>query len=176
MSTERQREAAKQNARKSTGPRTAAGKAKSARNSLKHGFCSRDILVVDEADRPLWESRVAEYLDHYGTGRPEDHFHAIAAVNAEFKYRYINRAQAGFAIHAHQAAVDQLWGSEPIPSDPAVNYDIKTRLIGYAVMRDCHADNTFLKLSRYESEQYRIASRAIAALKRNFEQSGQPAV
>lgn len=38
--SERRREANRRNARKSTGPRTAAGKKRSAQNSLKHGLCA----------------------------------------------------------------------------------------------------------------------------------------
>ena len=36
------------NGAKSRGPRTAAGKARSARNALKHGLCARKLLLADE--------------------------------------------------------------------------------------------------------------------------------
>lgn len=39
----------RQNAQKSTGPRTDAGKAKSAANALSHGILSRDLLLPDES-------------------------------------------------------------------------------------------------------------------------------
>jgi hypothetical protein len=38
------------NGARSRGPRTAAGKARSARNALKHGLCARKIIVVPEED------------------------------------------------------------------------------------------------------------------------------
>lgn len=38
----------RQNARKSTGPRTAAGKAASSKNRLSHGLCSTSLLVFGE--------------------------------------------------------------------------------------------------------------------------------
>ena len=36
------------NAQLSTGPRTEAGKARSARNALKHGLTSRDLIVRED--------------------------------------------------------------------------------------------------------------------------------
>ena len=45
------------NARKSTGPRTVAGKAKSRRNALKHGCCARIIDVPDE-DPDVFHERI----------------------------------------------------------------------------------------------------------------------
>lgn len=42
--SERRRRTARANGAKSRGPVTAAGKARSSRNAVKHGFCSRHIL------------------------------------------------------------------------------------------------------------------------------------
>jgi hypothetical protein len=43
-----QRLANRMNARKSTGPRTAAGKARSSRNAITHGLFSRDLIIAGE--------------------------------------------------------------------------------------------------------------------------------
>lgn len=48
MASEAQIAANRANARKSTGPRTAEGKARVARNGLKHGLCARDALLPEE--------------------------------------------------------------------------------------------------------------------------------
>lgn len=45
---ERQRRINRENARKSTGPRTEAGKTASSRNRLAHGLCSSSLLVFGE--------------------------------------------------------------------------------------------------------------------------------
>jgi hypothetical protein len=42
--------ASRQNGAKSRGPKTAAGKARSAKNALKHGLCSKKLLVLAEED------------------------------------------------------------------------------------------------------------------------------
>lgn len=51
MSTDRQIEANRSNARKSTGPRTAEGKARVAENALKHGLVGRHIVLPNENPR-----------------------------------------------------------------------------------------------------------------------------
>ena len=48
MSTEAQQNANRENAKKSTGPRTEAGKAASSRNALKSGMHARSLVIFDE--------------------------------------------------------------------------------------------------------------------------------
>ena len=50
MTSERQAEANRQNAQKSTGPRTPAGKAVVALNGTKHGLLSRECLLKGESE------------------------------------------------------------------------------------------------------------------------------
>jgi hypothetical protein len=51
--SERQAEANRHNATKSTGPRTAAGKAVVALNGIKHGLLSREVLIKGESEADL---------------------------------------------------------------------------------------------------------------------------
>ena len=48
MATQAQINANRQNAKKSTGPKTAKGKAKVARNAIKHGLCSMEAVIHGE--------------------------------------------------------------------------------------------------------------------------------
>ena len=48
MSTERQVEANRRNAERSTGPRTQNGKSRSAANALRHGLTAKQIVLFDE--------------------------------------------------------------------------------------------------------------------------------
>jgi len=45
MATEKQKAANQANAARSTGPKTAAGRKRASRNSLKHGIFSRDLVL-----------------------------------------------------------------------------------------------------------------------------------
>jgi len=46
--TEAQIRANRENAKKSTGPRTAEGKAASSRNGLSHGLCAEKLMLAGE--------------------------------------------------------------------------------------------------------------------------------
>ena len=48
MATPAQIEANRQNSQKSSGPKTEAGKARSCRNRLSHGFTSSVLFIADE--------------------------------------------------------------------------------------------------------------------------------
>jgi len=63
MATQKQIDANRRNAERSTGPRTAAGRAKSSRNSLNHGLTAEQLTVLDEKPedleqfcRELWDA------------------------------------------------------------------------------------------------------------------------
>jgi hypothetical protein len=64
MATEKQIAANRANAKRSTGPKTAAGKMKSSRNSYKHGL-SRDLPL----DNPAFEARMNELAEIFLDGK-----------------------------------------------------------------------------------------------------------
>ncbi len=64
MSTAAQQTANRANARLSTGPVTEAGKAKSARNNLRHGFRSQTVLLPGD-DPAEYEALLTELTDHF---------------------------------------------------------------------------------------------------------------
>ena len=64
MSTLKQIEANRRNAKLSTGPRSVAGKRSSSMNALKHGAYSKHLLTPDENDADL-ERLERKYVAHY---------------------------------------------------------------------------------------------------------------
>ena len=61
MATAAQLAANRANAQASTGPKTEAGKARSARNALKHGLCA-ERLLLDGEDPAAWAALRADYF------------------------------------------------------------------------------------------------------------------
>jgi hypothetical protein len=73
MTTTRQAAANRRNARHSTGPVTDAGKARSARNALKHGLTARFSVLTDEDAETYLALREALWRDLQPEGEME-HF------------------------------------------------------------------------------------------------------
>jgi len=55
MTSEKQEKANRQNALKSTGPKTSKGKAVARYNAVKHGLLSQDVLIPGEDEAALRE-------------------------------------------------------------------------------------------------------------------------
>ncbi len=61
----KQVEANRRNALKSTGPRTAEGKANSSQNAITHGISAAAVVVDSIEDRGKWESLLAGFYDEF---------------------------------------------------------------------------------------------------------------
>ena len=72
MVSRKQLEANKTNALRSTGPKTASGKAKSRGNAWKHGLTAKSLIIGDE--RPSQLARLAADLEaHYRPANSMQH-------------------------------------------------------------------------------------------------------
>ena len=65
MASERQIAANKANAKRSTGPRTPAGKSRSRRSAVKHGLTSKTVAVLFDEDPEEFEALRQGLLDDY---------------------------------------------------------------------------------------------------------------
>lgn len=63
----------RQNARKSTGPRTAAGKAASCKNRLSHGLCSSSLLIFGETQE-AFDALRRQTHETFQPATPEEQF------------------------------------------------------------------------------------------------------
>ena len=64
MSTRKQRQANKRNAKHSTGPRTPEGKQRSSQNALKHGLLSVQSVIPGE-DPADYDQLLTEFADRF---------------------------------------------------------------------------------------------------------------
>jgi hypothetical protein len=110
MATERQIAANRQNGKKSTGPRSPAGKAKVTRNALKHGLLAQAALLPGEDGRRF--QAFAHALLH--DLQPVGALQALLAdeiVNLAWRLQRASRVEPGLLVR-EQAAVDQAWVRE----------------------------------------------------------------
>ena len=104
MATQRQIEANRRNARKSTGPRSAAGKAAASANALSHGLTAAgDVLLQDES-ADVFESMQRDVLADLA---PQDALQAMLArriVQLLWRLDRAARLEAELFLHGELAA------------------------------------------------------------------------
>jgi len=86
MASEKQLEANRRNALRSTGPRTPEGKAVAAGNALKHGLCSGQIVVPGEAEDE-YEQFAAALMEQLAPAGALEAVFAAGAVQAAWRLR-----------------------------------------------------------------------------------------
>jgi hypothetical protein len=92
MATLSQIEANRLNAQKSTGPRTAQGKAVSSQNALKSGLDAESQFVVGE-DRSEFAQLQYEYIARFQPLTPEERFQVDTLLRSEWILRRLFRAE-----------------------------------------------------------------------------------
>ena len=140
MSTESQTEANRKNARKSSGPRSAEGKARSSRNSAIHGLTGKSPILPgeDPADlRDLAESYCAEL---HPVGQAEHDLVERMAI-ATYRLRRVARIEVGL--------FDLRLRHHPMPDKN--NEDGRADPLAWAYQIDGSGGNGLLdRLARYE--------------------------
>lgn len=115
LSAEERRRIGRQNAQRSTGPRTSAGKSRSSLNATKHGLTATTLALLKQCSAELRE-RLEVWLDFYKPRSPEERVLVErAAVASAQKYRCIT------AAHHHLRRMGQEGGATANPGtlDPA---------------------------------------------------------
>jgi hypothetical protein len=139
--TEAQINANRENAKKSTGPRTAEGKSASSRNRLLHGLRANKHILLDE-DPEEFLFLLDDHLDR---------FHDVAAKEERRQDRYATKKD--YAEEDGKPA--------PPPPIPPDERDLPARAFNV----DCEGPNSFTKLARYETSIERSIDRCLRQLK-----------
>jgi len=153
MATAAQINANRQNAKKSTGPRTPQGKAISSRNSLLHGMTSGKFLPPGTDP-----SEFFQLLDRFRSRfQPFDEVEDALVERlaaAEFKMRSIRYLDAG--LFQYQLKI--------CPMPEPFSADSRTNPVAWAFQCDAARNNALTKLIRYEGFLQREFSRALREL------------
>ncbi len=172
MATDRQIDANRRNARRSTGPRTPAGKALSSQNALKHGLRARAALLPGEhkqafarlfndfraayrplgcLERVLVEQMAIAWWKLFRLTRIESHVYQDIAAGADLS---ADPLDVSFGLKNEP---------DPRPHEPK---SLPDHLIARAFMRDASDYNAFARLSSYETRLERSFYRALRELER----------
>ncbi len=93
MATPAQIQANRLNAQKSTGPRSAEGKAASRFNALKHARDAESLVIPGEDAEALAEL-TTEYYDQFQPEGPLERYYVDSMINADWLRRRLHRCEA----------------------------------------------------------------------------------
>jgi hypothetical protein len=151
MATEKQIEANKRNAHKSTGPTTEVGRAKSSRNALKHGLTAEQVTIEGEQARQFEAFRDDILESLCPEGAIEEQLAERIAL-CWWRLRRVYRMEVAIAKEHSEPLDDGMTFLNPKPSDGS----IAEKLIA----------GPFQHLSRYETTIERSLQRALHELER----------
>ena len=98
MISQKQLEANRRNAQKSTGPKSPEGKAKSAQNSLRHGLLAKTV-VADTEDRDAFEQLLTDLNEHYQPVGPMETIHVEKIAFCYWRMMRCSSHEAGLIEH-----------------------------------------------------------------------------
>ena len=104
-------EANRRNARKSTGPRTDAGKARAARNAARHGLAAECMVVAPVEDVKEYQARMAAWKEHARPVGPIEEALIARACHAAWRLERAARQEAAVLrqrANAAAVALEQL--------------------------------------------------------------------
>jgi hypothetical protein len=111
MATERQIVANQANAQKSTGPRTAQGKAASRRNALKHGMtCDHEVLPIEDVTR--YKDRLQRWNDAAEPGDAIQEYLVASGALASVKLDRCARHELAEVARRRRRAVGRCTGGQ----------------------------------------------------------------
>ena len=158
MSTNSQIKANRNNAKKSTGPRTEEGKSRAAKNSLKHGLLARDTVLPGEDPADFDRQLAALEADIQPANSLE--FELVRQItDAQWRMRRLTRLETGFLA----AALDEIrrYMEKRRPDELRPGYDGETQLLGSAMLDRTQA---LVHLARYDGHLSRRFFRAVKQL------------
>src|ERR1035438_476951 len=144
MDSSARRAANRQNAKLSTGPRSAGGKATSARNATKHGLLSREVVLSDERAAEFDGLRDRLVTDLSPRGELETVLAERITLPA-WRPRRVVRLEAA-VIRSQQKELASLSDVATSPdAEPTPEQTVHT-----AMVRDAHETGQLERLRRYE--------------------------
>ena len=159
MSTEKQKKANRENAKKSTGPRTDEGKARSSKNAIKHGLLARDAVMAGED--PAEYDRCFQELEENLFPKNAIEFCLVRQIaDSEWRLRRIERLEAGLCTN-HSTSTSR-FARKHYPDTILPGRNGENQLLGKS-MED-HTQS-LTNLARYRTMTSRDITRALRMIR-----------
>ena len=159
MSTEKQKKANRENAKKSTGPRTPEGKARSSQNALKHGLLARDAVMADED--PAEYDRQLQILEENLFPKNAIEFELVLQIaDSRWRLRRITRIEAGLTTYQYHGTDRST--RERYPDTVAPGRNGENQLLGKSMQDHTQALHN---LARYRTMTSRDITRALRMIR-----------
>ncbi|HEY2013368.1 MAG TPA: hypothetical protein VGH38_07695, partial [Bryobacteraceae bacterium] len=98
MSTQKQTDANRRNARHSTGPRSEAGRARAAMNALKSGLHAQSMILPGENPAEL-QNLIGEYHDYHAPHSPEARAYCDKLAHGEWLSRRFGKIEVKLFVY-----------------------------------------------------------------------------
>jgi len=166
MTSDAKIEANRRNAAKSTGPKTAEGKASSKMNALKHGLLSEHMVLKDEDEERLEAFRAGLWQHLQPVGELEELL-ADRVVATAWRLRRAVRIEGEVLERAR---------GDFLPPKLAAQFGVlPDEDAGYAFLNDARGPQCLGKLLRYEAAIDRAMYKALHELQRvQARRAGEP--
>jgi hypothetical protein len=105
MASQKQTEANRRNARRSTGPKTPEGKAVVSQNTVRHGLLSTTVYV-DEGEEPDLERLRADFLAHFQPAGPLEALLVDRIISNAWRLRRVLEVEALYQSHKVEKYMD----------------------------------------------------------------------
>jgi len=181
MATEKQLQANRANAQKSTGPRTEAGKARSRLNSRKHGLSAKMLIIVGENADDFDQLR-AELMDEYDPQSALECELVERLAGILWRLRRVPFFEAAImdARHVQAGRWDgsSIYGSraetdEEEEDEEETDWQASVHF-GYALINDARWHDALGKLGRHEATLMNALTKTLLLLEENGATRRQP--
>ena len=158
MTTEKQLRANRANAKKSTGPNTPEGKARSSKNALKHGLLARDAVLPGE-DPADFDRQLTALEDWALPRNPLEHEICRQIVDAQWRMQRLSRIETAIITADINYVLRRDRAKGAAAPEPGREGDNK--LLGRAMLS---GTQSLVQLSRYDAHLTRRFYRSVKLL------------
>ena len=157
MASQKQIDANRANAQRSTGPKTPEGKAASSLNALKHGLTAEQAVIPGE-DPDAFDESVRSFFDHLQPVGPLETQLVEQIAMASWRLSRLRALETG--LFTLRLIDEEKWIDEHY-----TGLTTQDRL-AYVFQDDCGRRDAFTNLARYETRVERAFYRALHELQR----------